>query len=347
MESATSQPGISRALPKLRLTRPDALTIRRRRNGRGFVYHDEHGRRVVAPDVLDRLRSLAVPPAYEDVRIAKDQRAHLQATGRDAAGRIQYRYHSAWSEVRESQKSARLAVLCEALPRIRRRVARDLRLRGVERNRVLAAVVTLIDRTHIRIGCEDYVHSARSRGAATLLKQNVERRGDELVLTFRGKGGRQIETSVKASGLLRLYPALMRLPGRRFFQYRDSDGAVRKVNAAQVNAYLTEIAGTGISAKDFRTLAATSLAASRLAEVEPASSKRARRAQIAAVMNEIADRLCNTPTVVRRSYVHDRLIEAFESGKLQSIGKKVRRQRSRSRAESIVAALFPQSSSKL
>jgi DNA topoisomerase-1 len=341
MESATSQPGVSRAPPKLRLTAPEALTIRRRRNGKGFVYHDERGKRVVAPDVLDRIRSLAVPPAYEDVRIAKDQRAHLQATGRDAAGRIQYRYHSAWSEVRESQKSARLAVLSEALPRIRQRIARDLRLRGVERNRVLAAVVTLIDRTHIRIGCEDYVHSARSRGAATLLKRNVKRCGNELVLTFRGKGGRQIDTSVKASGLLRLYPTLMRLPGRRFFQYRDSDGAVRKISAAQVNAYLTEIAGTSVSAKDFRTLAATSLAASRLAEVEPASGKRARRAQIASVMNEIADRLCNTPTVVRKSYVHDRLIDAFESGKLHRIGNKVRGQRFRSRAESIVAAMFP------
>ncbi len=347
MESATSQVGTSRAHPKLRLTSPEALTIRRRRNGKGFVYHDERGKRVVAPEVLDRIRSLAVPPAYKEVRIAQDERAHLQATGRDAAGRIQYRYHSAWSEVRESQKSARLAVLCEALPRIRQRVTRDLRLRGVERNRVFAAIVTLIDRTHIRIGCEDYVHSARSRGAATLLKQNVKRRGNELVLAFRGKGGRQIETSVKASGVLRVYPALMRLPGRRFFQYRDTDGALRKVSAAQVNAYLTEIAGTGISAKDFRTLAATSLAASRLADIEPASSKRARRAQIASVMNEIADRLCNTPTVVRKSYVHDRLIDAFESGKLQTIGKKVHAQRLRSRAESIVAALFPQSSSKL
>ena len=331
---------------KLRLASPDDLTIRRRRNGRGFAYYDEHDHRIVAADMLQRIRSLGVPPAYEDVRIAGHQRAHLQAVGRDAAGRTQYRYHPDWSHVRETQKSARLATLCEALPRIRQRVARDLHLPGIERNRVLAAVVTLIDRTHIRIGCEDYVHSARSRGAATLLKRNVMRHGGGFKLIFRGKGGRQIETTIKAAGLMRLHPRLMKLPGSRLFQYRDADGTIRKVTASQVNAYLTEIAGTGISAKDLRTLAATSLAANRLAALTPASSKRARRAQIASVMNEIAERLCNTPTVVRKSYVHALLIDAFESGKLRRVSKRARQHRNRSRAESIVAALFPATARK-
>ena len=346
MASDTSLVETPQGAPKLRVTSPDDLTIRRRRNGRGFAYYDEHDNRIVAPDMLDRIRSLAVPPAYEDVRIAGHQRAHLQAVGRDAAGRTQYRYHPDWSHVRETQKGARLATLCEALPSIRQRVGRDLHLPGIERNRVIAAVVTLIDRTHIRVGCEDYVHSARSRGAATLLKRNMTRDGKGFKLTFRGKGGRQIETTIKATGLMRLHPRLMKLPGSRLFQYRDADGAIRKITAGQVNAYLTEIAGTGLSAKDFRTLAATSLAATRLAALPPEPSKRGRRAQIGSVMSEIAERLCNTPTVVRKSYVHSLLIDAFESGKLQRISKQVRRQKDRSRAESIVAALFPATARK-
>jgi DNA topoisomerase-1 len=328
-------------LPRLRRVTPDDLTIRRKRGGRGFFYVDEKGERVGDTPTVDGIRSLAVPPAYEDVRIAPSGKAHLQAVGTDTAGRLQYCYHPDWARIRETKKGARLAVLCQSLPRIRQAVARDLAGKGVGRERVLAGVVTLIDRTHIRIGCEDYVHSGRSRGAATLLKRNIRRAGDGFLLSFRGKGGKTIETSVKGTGLAKLYPALMRLPGSRFFQYRGEDGAIRRVTAAQVNAYLSAVAGAPVSAKDLRTLAATALAARMLADVRPAGSKAASRQQIKEVMTTIAVRLCNTPTVVRKSYVHHRLIDAFQRGDLPRLSRRASAGRRMTAFEAVVAGLFP------
>lgn len=323
----------------LRLATPDELTIRRQRRGRGFIYLSERGTQITDKTTLQRIRSLAIPPAYEDVRIAADPDAHLQATGRDEAGRTQYRYHPGWEDVREERKVERLAEFCAALPRIRRRVANDLKRPAPSRRKALAAVILLIDETNIRIGGEDYVHSGRSRGAATLLKRNVARNGDRLCLTFRGKGGQQFRCEVASPALLEAYEELLALRGARLFQYRNGSGKLRPVTAADVNLYLQEVSGTSISAKDFRTLAATSAAAERLLKQEPAPSSTARRRQIAGVMREISELLGNTPTVARKSYVHRRLITAFEQGELARL---FRRKRSRylSRGESAVAGLF-------
>jgi DNA topoisomerase-1 len=322
----------------LRQVDPSALTIRRRRCGRGFVYLRKNGKRLTNEAALTRIRSLAIPPAYRHVRIAAQPNAHLQAVGRDDAGRIQYRYHPQWETVREKQKVERLATLCGALPRIRRRIAYDLKSKGLARSRVLAGVVTLIDRTHIRIGCEDYVHSGRSRGAATLLKRNVCCEKESLHLTFNSKGGREIRCSIRSCAIVTLVKALARLPGRRLFQYRDEDGSVRRVTAADVNAYLQEISGASITAKDFRTLAATAAAAERLAAIEPADTASGRRKQISATVKEIAEMLGNTPAVARKSYVHHRVIEAF--GKRTLVAASPRRRTGLSRGESAVAILF-------
>lgn len=322
----------------LRQTSSEDLTIRRRRRGRGFVYIADGGKQITDGAALKRIRSLAIPPAYEDVRIADNPKAHLQAVGRDDAGRIQYRYHPEWEEVREERKVERLATLCTVLPRIRRRIARDLKRDDLGRNRVLAGVLTLIDRTHIRIGCEDYVHSGRSRGAATLLKRNVTCEGTCVHLTFVGKGGREIRCSIDAPALAALVDALSRIRGRRLFQYRDEDGRVRRVTAADVNAYLQVIAGESVTAKDFRTLAATAAAAERLASIEPASSSAGKRKQVASVIKDIAELLGNTPAVARKSYVHRRLVDAFVGGKLARAGRK--RPSGLSRGESAVASLF-------
>jgi DNA topoisomerase-1 len=310
----------------LRRTPVDALTIRRRRRGRGFEYLDAGGRRLTDTATLARIRGLAIPPAYREVRIARRPDAHLQAVGRDDAGRLQYRYHPDWEAVRERRKCAQLADFCAALPKIRGRIARDLRARGLSRERVLAAVVTLIDRTHIRIGCEDYVHSGRSRGAATLLKRNVRCRGDRVALSFNGKGGREIRCEIASAPLARVIASLGRLPGRRLFQYRDGNGRLRRVTAGEVNLYLQEIAGAPVSAKNFRTLAASAAAAVILARTAPAGSSSARRRQIAAVVAEIAGMLGNTPAVARKSYVLDEVLDAFKCGRLQAIcgGKAVR-----------------------
>lgn len=316
------------------------LSIRRRRNGRGFIYLDGDGRRITAPPELERIRALAIPPAYGDVLISRDPKSHLQATGRDVAGRIQYRYHPDWEHLREARKEARIATLCRVLPQIRRAVARDLARAGVGRERVLAAVVTLIDRTHVRVGCADYVHSGRSRGASTLLKRNVKRIGNTLHLTFRGKGGKQIETEVAVEGLTRLYPSLLRLPGSRLFQFRDADGTVRKVTARQVNDYLAEVAGVPVSAKDFRTLGASAMAAVEFSRLVPEPAKTRRRAQVNTVLKTVAEALCNTPAVVRKSYVHACIVDAFENGALAKRWDKISRRSRLSRGECLVAALF-------
>jgi DNA topoisomerase-1 len=323
----------------LRQISVEQLAIRRRRRGRGFEYLDDGGRRLTDAATLQRIRSLAIPPAYREVRIARHADAHLQAVGRDDAGRLQYRYHPGWDAVRERRKSDQLADFCAALPRIRRRIARDLGARGLPRRRVLAAVVTLIDRTHIRIGCEDYVHSGRSRGAATLLKRNVRCRGERVALSFNGKGGREICCEIECAPLGRAITALARLPGRRLFQYRDRDGKLRRVTAGDVNEYLQEIAGLPVSAKNFRTLAASAVAAEMLSGLEPATSRRGRRKQIAAVVAEVSEMLGNTPAVARKSYVLAEVLDAFTGERLQA-ARKGKAARGLKRGEALVSRLI-------
>lgn len=308
--------------------------------GKGFGYFDAGGCRIADPAILDRIRMLAIPPAYEDVRIAARPNDHLQAVGRDQAGRVQYRYHADWEHVREEQKADQLAAICSVLPRIRRRIRADLALPGLPYEKALAGVVMLIDRTHIRIGCENYVHSGRSRGASTLLKRNVQHRDDWLDVAFRGKGGKKFDISVRVPLLARTVPEWMELPGTRLFQYRDEDGAVRRISAADANAYLQKIADAPITAKTFRTMAASAMAAERLGLTEPAASPTGRRRQIKAVMTDISQMLGNTPTIVRKSYVHGRVIDAFERGELAAVYAKAKPERFLSRREAALARLF-------
>lgn len=324
----------------LRIVSPEALVIRRRRCGRGFIYLDERGRRITDARTLERIRSLAVPPGYRDVHIAPEANAHIQAIGRDEAGRVQYRYHPDWVEVREAQKVGDLSVLARVLPRIRARIRRDLQGPVLSRETTLAAIVTLIDRTHMRIGCEDYVHSNRARGAATLTRRNMRIEGDCLLLTFRGKNGQSIACEVVSPELAKIGRRLLAVPGSRLFRYRNGSGVLRAATAADVNAYLREVAGAPITAKMFRTLAATAAAGTLLGRVEPATSRTARQRQIAEVMRHVASMLGNTPAVARKSYVHRQLVEAFENGGLARLYRSCRASAHRSRGEALVAALF-------
>lgn len=316
------------------------LTIRRRRCGKGFMYLDADGRRIEDRAELKRIRSLAIPPNYAEVRIAGDPRAHLQAVGQDEAGRIQYRYHPEWGIARERSKVDRLAALSRSIARIRRRVVRDLGAGGLTKTRAVAAVIAVVDRTHIRIGCEDYVHSGRSRGAATLLKRNVQVDGDVVTLAFRGKGGRDIRCSVTVPLLARTIGDLRRLRGIRQFQYRSATGAVHPVTSSDANAYLHEVAGLPVTAKDFRTLAATAAAAVRFATMTPETRQAPLRRQIASVMREVAELLGNTPAVTRSSYVHQRLVDAFAKGELAQLYARTRGSNRRTRGEALVGTLF-------
>lgn len=303
----------------LAMISPEQLTIRRQRCGKGFAFRTADGRCLRAPEEVARLRSLAVPPAYVDVRYAADPTAHLQAVGTDAAGRLQYRYHPNWTGVREALKARRLARIARALPAIRRKVNKALASEAEDAGFAIAAIVHLVSLTAIRAGSEAYARERGTRGAATLLKSNVKLEQGTVTLTFKAKGGKPVSKEVRDKRLARTVSRLMALPGRRLFQYRGSDGALRPVRAQEVNDFLRATAGRRVSLKDFRTLVASAGALEALAAARPASSERARRSQIRSVVTAVAEELSNTPAICRKSYVHDAVVEAFEGGKLSRV----------------------------
>jgi DNA topoisomerase I len=323
----------------LRRVSPHDLFIRRRRNGTGFSYLGPSGRALRDSATLRRLKSLAVPPAYEEVLYADDPRAHLQAVGRDAAGRLQYRYHPEWEKVRERRKAKRLVALVEALPRIRRCVNKHLAGGEPTREFVLAAIIQLVARSAIRPGSEAYLKAHGTRGATTLLKSNVIIKRDAVVLAFRGKGGLDVERQIRCKQLSKAIAVLQQLPGKRLFQYRDDTGKLRSVGRRDVNEFLYETAGVRISLKDFRTLLASTFVLEKLAHIPPAKSERMRRKQILEAVRSAADELSNTPTVCRRSYVHDTVFAAFENGALKRLSPKLKQCRSESGREKILAQI--------
>lgn len=323
----------------LTIAAPADFTITRRRAGRGFVYLDAKGRRIGDAKVIARIKSLAIPPAYEDVRIAARPDAHLQATGRDEAGRTQYRYHPDWDAVRETRKVERLDRVIESLPKLRARVTQDMASPKLGVAKALATAVALIDETHIRVGSEAYLKSNKAHGASTLLKRHVKVKGETVELAFRGKGGRDVALRLRSPRLARAIRRLGSLPGRRLFQYRDDAGKVRRITATDVNAYLREATGLPVTAKDLRLLGASANAAEELVEIEPAASETGRRRQLAVVMRAISERLANTPAVVRKSYVHAVVVEGFASGALQRAHAAARGRPGLRRSEKTLARL--------
>ncbi len=324
----------------LKYVESDALTIRRERRGKGFAYYDADGDLIRDRAVIKRLASLAVPPAYRDVMYAEDPRAHLQAIGRDAAGRLQYRYHPDWNHVRETRKAARLARLVEVLPRLRRAIGQYLARAEADRALALACIIALVDRTAIRAGSETYSRLNGTRGAATLLKSNVSVAGSAITLTFKAKGGQSVRKTVRDRRLAAAFAVLRELPGKRFFQYRDADGTVRQVRRRDVNAFLREMAGCAITLKDFRTLMASAGVLEVLSQTEPAPSQRARRRQVLEAVRKAADHLANTPTICRKSYVHDSIITAFEEGELARFAEKFKKSRSSCLREQVLAEVI-------
>ena len=310
------------------------LTTRRQRHGRGFRYVKADGKAVSAIETR-RLTALAIPPAYEDVLYAVDSRAHIQAVGRDAAGRLQYRYHTDWQRVRETRKARRLARLAEVLPRIRRSINQHLNTSTPSRQFTLAAVIELVARTAIRPGSEEYARLRGTRGAATLPKSNVSVYGESVKLRFKAKGGKTIEKEINAPKFANATHLLLQLPGRRLFQFRD--GGVRGVSARDVNAFLHDVADVEISLKDFRTLLASVSVLDTLARMEPATSKRARRRQILDAIGEAAAELGNTPAICRKSYVHETVVNAFEDGALEQFAEMLRASRSTTSRAKILA----------
>jgi DNA topoisomerase-1 len=321
----------------LKLGDQNELTIRRVKRGKNYSFVRANGTPIRHTGTIKRLNSMAVPPAYEEVRYSPDPNSHLQAVGRDAAGRLQYRYHSDWEKVREQRKAHRLARLVGALPKIRRNVSAHLSGDQPTREFALAAVIELIARTAIRPGSESYARLSGTRGASTLLKSNVTVEDDSIVLTFKAKGGKAVRKECDAAKLVRAIGILRGLPGKRMFQYRDNSGNIRVVNATQVNEFLREIAGIKISLKDFRTLMASAVVLESLSRISPAASARGRKKQVLEAVRAAADELSNTPAICRKSYVHDTIVTAFEDGILERFAATMKGYRSQSKREQLLA----------
>jgi DNA topoisomerase-1 len=290
--------------------------IRRRKTAKGFAYTGPDGKAVTDARTLDRIAKLVIPPAYTDVWICADLKGHIQATGRDVRGRKQYRYHPDWRSVRDEGKYARMAAFGRALPAIRAHVESDLRRHGYPKEKVLAAVVRLLELTLIRVGNTEYARANKSFGLTTLRDRHVAVEGGELRFQFKGKSGVVHATGLRDRRLARIVKGCQDIPGQRLFQYWDEAGQHRAVESADVNAYLREISGQDFTAKDFRTWAGT-LAAAKALSMQPApASEREAKQAVALCVKATAGLLGNTPAVCRAAYIHPEVLTAFADQRL-------------------------------
>jgi DNA topoisomerase-1 len=312
--TAIADPELSAKEAGLRYVHTNRPGITRHRAGTGFFYRNTRGERITDPKTLDRIAALAIPPAWTDVWVCPYANGHLQATGRDAKGRKQYRYHTTWREVRDETKYEHMIAFGRALPSIREHVDEDLRRRGLPREKVLAAIVRLLETTLIRIGNDQYVKENKSFGLTTMRDRHVDIEGSTLSFSFRGKSGIRHEVELHDRRLAAIVKRCQDLPGQELFQYIDADGERQTVSSDDVNAYLREITGENFTAKDFRTWAGTVLAAEALAGFEEVDTKTRAQSNIVAAIESVAARLGNTTTICRKCYVHPAVIDAYLDG---------------------------------
>ncbi len=298
----------------LRYVTDGVAGIRRKRSGTGWAYYTPAGARITDPKTRKRLNSLAIPPAWIDVWICPEPDGHIQATARDARGRKQYRYHPSYREARDRSKFRRMLEFSEVLPIVRERVERDLRVGDLSRRQLLATVVRLLDRTLIRVGNDEYARENRSFGLTTLRRKHVRVEGALLRFSFRGKSGVEHSIAITDPRLARIIQRCQDLPGQEMFQYLDEAGKRQAVSSDDVNAYLREITGREVTAKDFRTWGGTMLAAIELRAAGPAASRREADRNIVRALDEVAERLGNTRAVCRKYYVHPLLLRAYLLG---------------------------------
>ncbi len=343
MSNEIASDGVATAqLAGLRYTIDDQPGIRRRRKGRGFFYVDRDGLPIRDGGERRRIQRLAIPPAWTDVWISPSPLGHIQATGRDARGRKQYRYHERWREVRDEAKYGRLTDFAKALPRIRERLDADLGRSGIPRERVLATAVRILEETFMRVGNVEYARANGSFGLTTLRAKHVDVEGSRIVFRFRGKSGKDHEVDVRDRRLARVVARLEQLPGQELFRYLDDDGDLRTIGSDDVNAYLREISNEDLSAKDFRTWAGTVLAARALAELGPARNATIASKRIVKAIDVVSARLGNTRAVCRKCYVHPGILDAYAAGDLPAALRRPERDRSHglSTHEAAVAAML-------
>ncbi len=306
--------------------------IVRRPRGKGFSFVGPDGRRVTCEETLARIRALAIPPAWVDVWICPQAHGHIQAVGRDARGRKQYRYHAGYRAFRSRTKYRQLIAFARALPALRKRVDRDLARSTLERERVLAAAVALLDQGLVRVGNAEYTRANRSYGLTTLLCRHATVRGATIRLRYRGKSGVQRNVAVDDARLARTLKGCKELPGQELFQWVDAEGVVHDVGSGDVNDYLREVTGAEVTAKDFRTWGGTLIAAVTLARLGPARTVRGRKERLCRAIEVAARSLGNRPATCRGFYVHPAVLEAFEAGRLaRALGHTPLRERPRAR----------------
>lgn len=298
----------------LRYMNDDMPGITRSRHGKGFSYHDIEGATIVDKDEIARLHSLAIPPAWNEVWISPWANGHIQATGRDARGRKQYRYHPHWRLVRDDAKYERMLSFAQALPAIRRAVHEDLHRPGLHRQKVLASIVHLLQATLMRVGNDEYARDNKSFGLTTLRHRHVRIDGSDVLFRFRGKSGVQHEIKLHDPYVVRLIRKMRDLPGQELFQYVDDDGQAHSIDSGDVNAYLRDVTGEDFSAKDFRTWAGTVLATLALQAFEAFDSQAQAKRNVVRAIENVAKKLGNTPSICRKCYVHPAVVESYLEG---------------------------------
>ena len=315
---APPPPQESAAEAGLRYVSDTSPGIRRKRSGTGFTYVGPDGKRITDQKTVERIRRLAIPPAYTDVWICPAPNGHLQATGRDARGRKQYRYHPRWREVRDETKFGRMVAFSEVLPRLRARVEADLGRPGLPREKVLATVVRLLECTNIRVGNDEYARANGSYGLTTLKDKHVEVSGGSLWFSFTGKSGKTHQVELSDRRLARIVQRCRDVPGEELFQYLDDDGARQTIGSGDVNDYLREISGQEFTAKDFRTWAGTMLAVRALRDLGPMDTEREAKSAIVRAVDQVAEQLNNTRAVCRKYYIHPTVLETYLAGTMVS-----------------------------
>ena len=300
----------------LRYVSDDQPGYTRKKKGDDFEYLDTKGQPITDETRLLRIKRLAIPPAYTDVWICPTPNGHLQATGRDARGRKQYRYHEKWRDARDETKYDRMLIFGAALPKIRKRVEADLALPGLPKNKVLAAIVSIMERTFIRVGNEEYARTNNSYGLTTMRNKHVDVKGAKVQFKFRGKSGIVHEVDIADRRLARIVKKVQDLPGQELFAYVDENGAVIDIKSQDVNGYLREITGEDFTAKDFRTWAGTVLAAVALNHLDVSESKTEAKKNVKNAISAVAKILGNTPAVCRKCYVHPAVLETYLNGNM-------------------------------
>jgi DNA topoisomerase-1 len=298
---------------------PEGIGIKRLPSGRGFVYRDASGKLIHDETVLARIRSLAVPPAYRDVWISKSAKGHIQAVGRDARGRKQYRYHAEWTSVRDAAKYGKLLLFAQVLPQIRARVEHDLGLAGLPKEKVLAAIVRLLERTLARIGNKEYAKTNKSFGLTTLRNRHVRVKGKQIVFDFRAKHGIQRHIDLEDQRLARIVKKCQELPGQELFRYLDDDDTPHSIASEDVNAYLREVSGEEITAKDFRTWSGTKLAVVALRHIGGFENKAGAKKNMLRAVESVSKMLGNTAAICRKCYIHPAVLDGYIEGGLDAL----------------------------